>query len=395
MANNFLNDFIQTWAARENPQLAQQLAAQRNAEIARQEYANNGNALAEALMPLINSTQDPRQRALLENAIATGKIPNEDAFKSSLALRNIVAGAQSKNTEIPAAIKELDAYKSQLGLQDGTPSTKQFVQDFIFKTSPLDKAKYGHDVTDDAEGRSLQRRQMALQAASVLSKNEAMRTKGIQPKLKQGEQMNPDGTASAIPGSDLYIKQNSDYGDELNAKMTVDSQVDSLSNLILGKKDAEGNYVDGILSPDNADSFAKNFGWKEAYATKELPVAKRVGSKLDTIKANLKTIGLEMMRQGGSIGSMTKEEWPIVQDQLGSITPDMGEDNARATLRNVMDRLNSIKERANTKFETKWKGTQYYNKSFGNTTKEPVRVIRRNGKVYKQMSNDPNDWVEE
>lgn len=393
MANNFLNEVLQSWVLSENPQMAQDVYKRRALDYKKIEDAQNAAALAESLQPLVDSTKDPQQRALLENAIATGRIPNEDALRSSLALRNIVAGSQSKNTEIPAAIKEVQAYQDMLGISPGTKNSKQFVQDFIFKTSPLDKSKYEHDVADDAEGRKLQRLQMAVSAAQTIANNEVKRAnRSTQVKLKPGERLKPDGTAESVPGSDLYRKQNEDFANDYNANMTVNNYSDNMLEKILGKKGEDGEYTDGILSPDNADAFKYNFGWKEANITRELPQAKAVTVKVDTIKENLKRIGFEMMRQTGSIGSMTEREWPIVEKQLESITADMGEEEARRALSNVAERLQRIKDQAKIVFETKWKDTPFYKRTFSD---QPVRVIKRGGKTYKQMSNDPNDWVAE
>lgn len=81
---------------------------------------------------------------------------------------------------------------------------------------------------------------------------------------------------------------------------------------------------------------------------------------LDSLKADLKSAGLELMRTGGSIGQITEREWPIIEAQLANVTPYISEDQARLILQNVSDRLNNIAARAAEAYDMEWSDTQFY-----------------------------------
>lgn len=170
-------------------------------------------------------------------------------------------------------------------------------------------------------------------------------------KLKPGERKTPEGTIEATPGSDLYNKQKASFTKDYKGATTV---VDKIA-------EAQAK-INRITSEDNADGFAGNFGgYNAAYVTQYFPgQTQDVASDLESLKADLKNAGLELIRNGGSIGQITEREWPIIEQQLASLTPMIGEAKARDVLANVAARLQNIADRATETYDMQWGDTQFY-----------------------------------
>jgi hypothetical protein len=170
-------------------------------------------------------------------------------------------------------------------------------------------------------------------------------------KLKPGERMTAEGTVEAVPGSDLYTKQKANYTKDYKGATTV---VDKIA-------EAQAK-IDRITSEDNASGFAGNFGgYNAAYATQYFPgQTQDVASDIESLKADLKNAGLELIRNGGSIGQITEREWPIIEQQLAALTPMLGEAKARDILANVSARLKNIADRALETYDMQWGDTQFY-----------------------------------
>ena len=170
-------------------------------------------------------------------------------------------------------------------------------------------------------------------------------------KLKPGERKTSEGNVEAIPGSDLYTKQKANYTKDYKGATTV---VDKIA-------EAQAR-IDRITAEENADGFAGNFGgYNAAYATQYFPgQTQDVASDIQSLKADLKNAGLELIRNGGSIGQITEAEWPIIQEQLALLTPMLSEDKARDILANVSARLKNIADRAVETYDMQWGETQFY-----------------------------------
>jgi hypothetical protein len=171
------------------------------------------------------------------------------------------------------------------------------------------------------------------------------------PKLKPGERWNPEAQrVDAIPGSDIYIKQSSNHAKEYKAVISA-----------ADKADMAIKKINDILSPENKGGFEGNFGGYNALVTRRFPgenTDTRV--KIESLKSSMKMAGLDLIRQGGSIGMMTEREWPIVEQMLAAIVPEMSEDNARGVLTELAARFNNIKNTAKNTYTTEWESTQYF-----------------------------------
>lgn len=171
-------------------------------------------------------------------------------------------------------------------------------------------------------------------------------------KLGPGERMTPEGTVELIPGTKAY-----------NTASKAHASDKKDASIVADKIEAAKDKLNYILDPKNKDGFEYNFGgYYAAYVGQNMPVeaAQNMYAKLESLKADLKGAGLEQLRAGGSIGQITEAEWPIIEKQIDSITPYMGEKAARETLQAIQRRLDNIAERATEAYDMQWGDTQFY-----------------------------------
>jgi hypothetical protein len=193
--------------------------------------------------------------------------------------------------------------------------------------------------------------QAGIQAALAAGGIEQGISSAPEVRLKPGERMTEDGRVEAIPGSSEYIRQSG-----LHAK-------DQKSILSLATKTNQAlSKIDEILEPKNEGAFASNFGGYNAYVTRARPGnTQNIKNKIESLKSDLKSAGLEIIRQGGSIGMMTQAEWPIVEAMIAKIDPMVGEQAARDEFEKIKAYLQAIQNNAKATYADQWGETQFYN----------------------------------
>jgi hypothetical protein len=171
------------------------------------------------------------------------------------------------------------------------------------------------------------------------------------PKLKPGEVWDPAAqTVKQVPGSAEYNKQSKAHGTDYNAAKTV-----------LSKMDNAISKVNEILDPKNASGFENNFGGYNAAVSRMFTGnTATVRKNIDSLKADMKGAGLELIRAGGSIGALTEREWPMLEAQIDSIDYMLDEDAAKAAFERVKSTFERIKDQAKDTYQTTWGETQYY-----------------------------------
>jgi hypothetical protein len=202
----------------------------------------------------------------------------------------------------------------------------------------------------------------------------------IKPQLQKGERWNPEeGRVEAVPGSKLYIEQSQKHAKSKQAYDTTNLKVNQMNEKI-----AE------ILDPKNADAFEGNFGGYTAYGTR-LASGKNsnLRKKIESFKSNMKGVGLELIRSGGSIGQMTEQEWPIVEQMLGAIDPVLEEDDARLEFQKIQARINNILEKATGLYQDEWGNTQYYKPTKGKDNKPAL--TGKDAQAAEWANANPND----
>jgi hypothetical protein len=66
-----------------------------------------------------------------------------------------------------------------------------------------------------------------------------------------------------------------------------------------------------------------------------------------------------MMRQGGSVGTMTEREWPMVEQLMANISNATSEEEARLQLEKVKAKLMNIQTEADRVYQGEWANTQF------------------------------------
>jgi hypothetical protein len=171
------------------------------------------------------------------------------------------------------------------------------------------------------------------------------------PKLKPGEKWDSTTqTVKQVPGSAEYNKQSKIHGTDYNAAKTV-----------LSKMDNAISKVDEILKPENKSGFENNFGGYNAAVSRMFTGdTARVRKNIDSLKADMKSAGLELVRSGGSIGALTEREWPMLEAQIDAIDYMLDEKDAVAAFNRVKSTFERIKDQAKDTYQTTWGETQYY-----------------------------------
>jgi hypothetical protein len=175
----------------------------------------------------------------------------------------------------------------------------------------------------------------------------------VAPKLKQGERWNPtQERVEQVPGSAEYIKQSKLHGADYDTLQAVKNKT--------GLADKQ---VARLLDPANKDAFNNLFGGYKAYVTQQFSgKTADLKNDLDTLKQDLKSAGLELVKsgKGGAIGSITEREWSILEGMIETLSPKMTKENAQFKLQQIQVQMEKLRNIADDTYETTWGETQYY-----------------------------------
>ena len=72
---------------------------------------------------------------------------------------------------------------------------------------------------------------------------------------------------------------------------------------------------------------------------------------LEEFKAATKNAGLQLVRQGGSIGAMTEKEWPIVEAMVSNIDPKGGLKQVQDQIDKVIAKMEQVKNNTQANFD--------------------------------------------
>lgn len=165
-------------------------------------------------------------------------------------------------------------------------------------------------------------------------------------KLKPGERYNPQtDTVEPVPGSALYQEQAGKHGKDLAGVVSV-------------KQKAGGGIeaIDNFLNTKGAVESQFGGGYSGLVTSRMNPDAR---ANLENIKAAVRSAGLDMMRAGGSVGTMTEREWPMVEQLMANITNSMSEEEARLQLAKAKAKMESIQNEAARLYQLEWGNTPY------------------------------------
>lgn len=196
----------------------------------------------------------------------------------------------------------------------------------------------------EAENKRRWEAEMALKQKALDSKPSSTLPPGL--KLSPDQRYN-EQTASVevIPGSKLYQTQAGQHAKDYGALSGTKQ-----------KTDAGMKTIENFMSTPGALESQFGAGYSGVLTQHLNPGAKNV---LNEIKATIRSAGLDMMRQGGSIGMMTEREWPMVEQLMASINNTISEEDARMQMEKVKAKLKNIQNEAARIYQMEWQGTPF------------------------------------
>jgi hypothetical protein len=184
---------------------------------------------------------------------------------------------------------------------------------------------------------------------------------GARSDLKKGQRWNSEkGVAEWLPNTPEYAKQANAHGKDIGTLASSKQAVDIATS-----------KVDELLDPKNKDAFESLFGGYTASVTSLMPgKTQSLKQTLESLKANLKTAGKEMLVNAGgtSIGQITEREWPILEKQIDSVSSMLEEEDARKKLANIKEQMLLMKKRIDTAYDAEWSESQFYRKGLKNSS---------------------------
>lgn len=169
-------------------------------------------------------------------------------------------------------------------------------------------------------------------------------------KLGVDQRWNPETqSVEILPGSKTFLGQKEKYATD--AKGLESARALSKNT---------GSKIDKILSPDNKDAFNSQFGMSTLLGSRFMPgKSQNIKAELSSLESDLSKMGKDLMSSGGAIGTMSVQEWPIVQGMIARITPSMTEEAAREKIQEVKDYVAGFIQRAEKAHQNEWGGSQF------------------------------------
>lgn len=161
----------------------------------------------------------------------------------------------------------------------------------------------------------------------------------------KGQENTVTGEFKAYPNQDdgtrgteaQRFKQKQQMGKDKIALRSMDTELTNLKDAATKLKHHKGlNAITGVgyLTPDTPKSDAAE-----------------ARSLLTEFKAATKKAGLQLVRQGGSIGAMTEKEWPIVEAMVADLDPYAGKDLLQDQIDKVVTKMEQIRNNTQSNFD--------------------------------------------
>jgi hypothetical protein len=296
-----------------------------------------------------------------------GKIVMVDMNPNSTTFKQVIR--EDVKTAAPAAPSKVVQLQSELANAEKTygvnsPQAKQIRDEIEQETGGLERQRIAIDRYRSRKG-----------------EGGGVNAPGPGTKLEKGERWNAEEQRiETVPGSKLFVAQSGAHGKDRAALVAVETKTKSAVN-----------KINEILDPKNATGFDANFSSTVPYSgfvTGRLaPDSRR---RIESLKSDMKAAGLELIRAGGqSIGQITEREWPILENMIAGISPEMTPAAARAEFKKVAAYMERLKDNAKEAYQTEWGDTQYFKPVQGD---KPSRELTAQDKeALKWANNNPKD----
>lgn len=184
---------------------------------------------------------------------------------------------------------------------------------------------------------------------------------GSPTKLKPGEVYNPEtDTVSFKQGTEAYNKALAKYAKDQSYVKKAETEAKRIFEKIDEIMYEKGK--DGKIDTKKQNPALDNlFGGVTAYATQYWPASKVQDTRkeVESLKKNLMRIGLGLIREDGSPGAITQQEWPIFEQMISNISPMLSVEAAKYEFQKIKNYLESKVSAEKDKFETQWGGSQF------------------------------------
>ncbi len=183
---------------------------------------------------------------------------------------------------------------------------------------------------------------------------------------ESGEAMLKEAEAEEEPyreGAKEMAKQSAQARVKIAAEQPAAKRMLDTTNETLGSIDRE---IDNLLMQDEsgkatltpgADSNVG--GWYDTYMPNQPgTAASNAWASIEKLKSNIGVQVLNAMREasptGGAVGNVTEKEWPILQNQLASLDPRMGEEALAENLLEIKRRVARMRDIAAGAYESNY-----------------------------------------
>lgn len=290
----------------------------------------------------------PRQ-ANIENlaSLLTHQHPQVRAYGAMLMQLEQRQAEKDAERSFLATQKDADREVRREGIQQQAQNTlAQLENNLLTRQMMIDQAEKG-----SVRHAELMRQQQAdkLEADKWKARLDAEARKSHDETLKEIAKIRADQKQVLTPQQEQKMKTA-----HANSYQALSSTVE--------KGDLALRKIESILDPKKSSAFNNLYGGYNAYLTERMPgQTQDIRNEIESLKANLKTLGFDLIRQSGSIGQMTEKEWPIVADQIAKLdNPRISEAEARSTIESIKNFILSHRNKTKEIYDMEWSDSPYY-----------------------------------
>lgn len=361
-------------------------------ERASQMGYNAGGMLAGAAAPSLGGVNVEQEQAQRQQAVMQGADTSTPEGLMAIAKRFNDAGMPQQAAMAVQGARQMQAEHTKLAQEQAKTDLASRKQDFQETEAFALKKMQAEALIRQNDERIADARTSTADRNALLRDNKEIKRmlvggSGSKPanNLLQKDQrwVNKDGDwqAEIIPGSRTYVAQKDKYASDKNA-------VDVLDNSFKNTKDK----ISFILDEKNKSAFGNLFGgYAEKFGTQYMSgKTADIKQKIESLKSEMKSSGLQIMRSGGGVGQVTEREWGIMEKMIDSLDPTMSEENARKVIEEIGQKMESVSIQGKNKFESEWSGSQFHK---GQATQETHDTMPNPKQYVGKTMTDTNTGI--
>lgn len=134
-------------------------------------------------------------------------------------------------------------------------------------------------------------------------------------------------------------------------KITIEKQKTAAKQALSGIEDTLSNLTNEAKAIKEHPGLERATGIMATIPSVPGTEASKAENLITEFKAGVKMAGLNLVRQGGSIGQMTEREWPIVEAMVAAIDPKAGKSQLKSQMDKVLAKVEQIRNNSKTAYE--------------------------------------------